>query len=148
VLLQRIRAERKKREETGKVLKMDRKGVKMNIAKRQRSQKSGPSQQELGLYEKLVEAGQPLSPEELFKTAGYKTDEQPESVEAFYEALSADVEDGLIAQSRPNNAHVLLAAREPSAEVLTGMEEEEMVLPVEKVQQREKMENQLTLWDV
>jgi hypothetical protein len=46
----------------------------MEIAKRRRARKAGAGQQEVGLYEALVEAGQPLPPDELFKKARLKTD--------------------------------------------------------------------------
>ena len=150
VLLERIREERKKREEAEKVLRVDRKGAKMEIAKRRRTKKAGAGQQAVGLYEKLVEAGQPLSPDELFKQVGLKTDEQPESVEVFYEELHADVEDKLIAETRPSNDHILLEALEPSAEVLARMEdEEEGKVQVQKAERQEQtVVKQPTLWDV
>src|SRR5262249_18785951 len=67
LLLERIREERKKREKAEKVLRVDRKGAKMDIAKKRRvARKTGtaegdsplPYKQEVGLYETLVEAGQ------------------------------------------------------------------------------------------
>ena len=125
VLLERIREERKKREEAEQVLRVDRKSAKMDVAKRRRARKASAGQPTNGLYEKLVEAEQPLAPEELFKRVGLKTDEQPESAEVFCEELHADVEDELIAEVRPDYEHVLLEALEPSPEVLARMEEED-----------------------
>jgi type I restriction enzyme S subunit len=109
-LLERIQEERKKQEEA---VKVSRKGVAMGIAKRRRTRKTESGQREVGLYEKLVEAGQALSPEDLFKRVGLKTDEQPESVEVFYAELDSAVKDTLIAETRPDDEHVLLEALEP-----------------------------------
>jgi type I restriction enzyme S subunit len=138
VLLERIREERKQREESEKVVRASRKGVVMGIEKRRRNRKAGTDQQKIDLYEKLVEVGQPLPPDDLFRRVGLKTDEQPESVETFYEELHADVTEGLISLL-PGDTSVLLEALEPSAEMLARMqEEEEEAIPA--LQQAEKKE--------
>jgi type I restriction enzyme, S subunit len=108
VLLERIREERKKREEAEKIVKASRKGDHVGSVKRPRIGRVASGQRNIGLYEKLVEAGQPLAPDYLFKQVGLKADDQPESVETFYEELHADVVTGLIEEGRPTTDRVLL----------------------------------------
>ena len=108
VLLERIREERKKREEAEKIVKASRKGAHVGIAKRRKADRVVNGKQNVGLYEKLVEAGQPLAPDDLFKGVGLRADDQPESVETFYEELHADVVTGLIEERRPTTDKVLL----------------------------------------
>jgi type I restriction enzyme S subunit len=153
-LLERIREERKRREEAEKVLKASQKGSFMEMAKRRKNGKrhqageDGTSRQQVGLYEKLVEAGGPLPPDGLFKQAGLKADEQPESVEQFYGELHADVIDDLIEELRPDDEHVLLKALEPSEELLAHMEGEAVKKVREKGEQEEKrIVERRTLWD-
>jgi type I restriction enzyme S subunit len=148
VLLERIREERKKREEAEKANKVSRKGGNMEFAKKRRGRKAGVGKQEVDLYEKLVEAGQPLEPDALFKRVGLKTDEQPESVEVFYQELEVDVDDELIGVTRPDNAHVLLEALEPSPEVLARMEAAEEAEQAQEVELSEETVDQPTLWDL
>jgi len=147
VLLERIREERKKREEAEKVIKSSRKGVAMEIAKKRRARKSGTGQQGLGLYETLVEAGQPLPPDELFKRVGLKTDDQPDLVEVFYEELQA-IEKTLIAETRPDDNHVLLEALEPSTEIQAQLAEEKPAAQPKNTEQSKKTVEQTTLWDI
>ena len=137
MLLERIR---KEREEAEKVVKVNRKGVQMEIAKKRRAGKTS-------LYKTLVEARRRLPPDDLFRRAGLKRDEQSESVEVFYEELHADVEDALIRETRPDNAHVLLEALEPSAEVLARMTEEEAAAQAQEAQQGKKSIDAPTLWN-
>ena len=141
VLLVRIREERKKREEAEKIARSSRKGIQMEIARRRRAGKAG-------LYTTLVEVARPLPPDDLFKRAGLKTDEQPESVEEFYEELDADVENALVAETRPTYGSVLLEALEPSDE-----EKARMVEAARKAQETEQGEETIdahgpTLWGV
>ena len=112
MLLERIREERKKRAEAEKVVKASRKGDHVSIAKRRKADRIVSGQQNVGLYEKLVEAAQPLAPDDLFKQVGLKADEQPESVERFYEELHADVMANLIGEERPTTDRILLYALE------------------------------------
>lgn len=148
VLLERIREERKKREEAEKIIKASRKGVAMEIAKKRRTRKSSAGQQELGLYETLVEAEKRLSPEELFKHAGLKTEEQPESAETFYEELHTDVEEALIAETRPDDNHVLLEALVPSTEIQALLAEAGPAVQPKNTEQGKKAVEQTTLWDI
>ncbi len=139
VLLERIREERKKQEETEKIARSNRKRIQMKIAKRQQAGRAS-------LYTTLVEAGRPLPPDDLFRRAGLKTDEQPESVEVFYEELVANVEDGLVAETRPDYEHVLLEALEPSAEAKARMTEVEATKQTQETEQGEKAADKPTLW--
>jgi type I restriction enzyme S subunit len=134
VLLAKIREERKRREAEAKVVKISRKGVAMGMTRKRRI-KAGQS--EIGLYQTLVEAGQPLPPDDLFRRAGLKADEQHEAAEAFYQELDVEVAAGLIREMRPDYEHVLLEAVGPPPEELTAMEEEET----------EAREQPKTLWD-
>jgi len=140
VLLERISEERKKREETEKIAKVSRKRIQMESTKKRRAGKAG-------LYSTLVEARRPLSPDDLFKGAGLKVDEQPESVEAFYEELHAG-ENVLIREARPDDAHVLLEALEPSAEVRARMAEEEVARQAQEAEQSEKTIDAPMLWNM
>jgi len=148
VLLEHIREERRKREEAEKVVKSSRKGVAMEIAKRRRVRKAGAGQQELGLYDTLVEAGQPLPPDELFKRVGLKADDQPESVEVFYEELHAAIENKLIKDPWLDNEHVLLEALEPSTEIQAQLAEEEPATQPKNTEQSKKTVEQTRLWDI
>jgi hypothetical protein len=142
VLLERIREERKKRAEAEKVVKVSRKEVRMEIAKRRRDGKAN-------LYTTLVEAKRPLPPDDLFRRAGLKTDEQPESVEVFYEELDADVENALVAETRPDYGDVLLEALEPSAETKARMAEVEAARQAQETEQgKETIDARApTLWN-
>ncbi len=141
VLLERIREERKKREEAEKIARTSRKEIQMEVAKKRRAGKAG-------LYTTLVEAKRPLPPDDLFKRAGLKTDEQPESVEVFYDELDADVELALIAETRPDDAYVLLEALEPSVEVLARMAEAKAATQAQEAEQGEKTVDAPTLWNI
>ena len=113
----------------------------MEVAKKRRAGKAG-------LYTTLVEAKRPLPPDDLFKRAGLKTDEQPESVEVFYDELDADVELALIAETRPDDAYVLLEALEPSVEVLARMAEAKAATQAQEAEQGEKTVDAPTLWNI
>jgi Type I restriction modification DNA specificity domain len=140
VLLERIRAERKKREEAEKVARASRKEIQVEVAKKRRAGKAG-------LYTTLVEVGRRLPPDDLFRRAGLKVDEQPESVEAFYEELHAS-ENMLIKETRPDDAHVLLEALEPPAEVLARMAEEEAARQAQEAEQSQKTLDAPMLWNM
>ncbi len=124
VLLEHIREERKRREEAEKVERTRRKGSDVEIVRRRRTRKNGTGEQVAGLYEKLVEVGTPLAPEELFRQVGLQMDEQSESVEVFYAELHTD-ENVLIGEMRPDEESVLLEALEPPDGVFLDVEEEE-----------------------
>ena len=141
VLLERIREERRKREEAEKIERVSRKRTQMESTKKRPAGK-------VGLYTTLVEAGGQLSPDDLFRQAGWKTDEQPESVEVFYEELHTAVEDALIEEIRLDDAHVLLEALEPSAEVLARLTEEEAARKALEGEQREKTIDVPMLWNI
>lgn len=139
VLLEHIREERKRREEAEKVARSNRKGIQMEIARKRRTGKAS-------LYMTLVDAARPLPPDDLFKGAGLKTDEQPESVEEFYEELDADVENALVAETRPNYESVLLEALELSAEEKAHMEAGAARQAQETEQDEETMDKPM-LWN-
>jgi type I restriction enzyme, S subunit len=141
VLLERIHEERKKREEAEKIARASRKGIQMEVAKKRRAGRAG-------LYTTLVEAKRPLPPDDLFKRAGLKTDEQPESVEVFYEELHADVELALIAETRPDDAYVLLEALEASAEVQAHMAEAKATTQAPEEEQNKKTIDAPMLWEL
>jgi len=66
------------------------------------------------LYDVLVEAGTHLTPEELFRQAGFdpKADEFADAIEEFYRELRAETRPGgRIHEQRPNPADVFLEAR-------------------------------------
>lgn len=141
ILLERVREERKKREEAEKVARASRKEIQMEVAKTRRAGKAG-------LYTTLVGVGHSLPPDDLFKRAGLKADEQPESVEVFYEELDADVELALIAEMRPDYEHVLLKAQEPSAEALARMTETKVATQAQEAEQSEKTIDAPMLWEI
>jgi len=99
-------------------------------------------------YETLLEAGQPLSPEELFERVGLKADEQSESVAVFYEELAADVEAALIVEKRLDHEHVLLEALVPSAEALVSMAKKEIIAQAQKADLIKKTMDGSTLYNV
>jgi|SRR5579864_6760747 len=101
-----------------------------------------------GLYTALVEAGHPLPPDDLFKRAGLKVDEQSESVGVFYQELHTDVENVLVAETRPDYEHVLLEALEPPAEVQARMAEEEAVRQAQEAEQGRKTIDVPMLWNM
>jgi len=141
VLLERIREERKKRKEMEDIVRVNRKGIQMESTKRRRAGNTS-------LYTALVEARHPISPDDLFKRAGLKTDEQPESVEVFYEELHTDVENALVAETRPDYDRVLLEALEPSAEVLERIAEEEAARQAQEAEQSGKTIDAPMLWNM
>ncbi len=100
ILLERIKAERMRREAQERAQrKDDRKTVKKT------------SKTAMGEHRKLVEvlreAERPLTPEVLFREAGFK----PEEVEAFYEELKHADKAELIAEDKRPNGEVYLSAR-------------------------------------
>jgi hypothetical protein len=119
--------------------------VAMGIAKGKWGKDAGAEKQAVDLYQTLLEAGEPLAPGDLFRQAGLKIDEQSASVEAFYQALDASVQEGLIEvvrKDQPDGRLVQLCA----VEVSTQREESE---PREAVQSTAKVATPLaTLWDV
>jgi len=131
----------------------------MGAAKKRQIRKVVVGQVGVGLYEALVAEGKPLQPEEVFRKVGLKTEDQPESVEAFYEELRSDVADGLIGVVRPDDTTVLLEALDvPVEEEIEALEnvEEEGIEVVELVQVGEEEEEEggekvrlgwPTLWD-
>lgn len=137
-LLERIREERKKREEAEKIVRVSRKRIQMESTKKRQAGKAN-------LHKTLVEAKRPLPPDDLFKRARLKVDEQPESVEVFYEELHVD-ENVLIREMRPDDAHVLLEALEPSAEVLTRTAE--AAIQVQEAEQSQKTIDAPMLWNM
>jgi len=153
VLLERIRAERKRREAAEQAVKADRKAEHMDGIRRRRANKSANGQLSVGLYEKLVEAGQSLPPDNLFKRVGLQTDEQPDSTRVFYRELQTDEQDELIEVTRPNDTLVLLEALEPYEvqDTLSNIGEagEEEMSNSEDVEQLENVHTQElpTLWD-
>jgi type I restriction enzyme S subunit len=149
ILLERIREERKKREEEEKIVKISRKGNQMGAAKKRQIRKITVGQAGVGLYEVLVAEGEPLQPQEVFRKVGLKTEDQPESVETFYEELRSDVADGLIGVIRPDTTTVLLEAldvpvEEEEIEALEHVEEE-IEEAVELVQEEEEIEEVVEL---
>ncbi len=139
MLLERIREERKKREEAEKIARVSRKRIQMESTKKRQAGKAG-------LYTTLVEARRQLSPNDLFKGAGLKVDEQPESVEVFYEELHLG-ENILIKETRPDDAHVLLEALEPPAGMLARMAEEEAARQAQEAERSEETIDVPTLWN-
>ena len=104
VLLERIRQERarKAEEETAK-----RKPARKKMAKTKRgpSGRSQPAERK-PLAEVLNSAVEPLTPEQLFRLAGYETND--EEADAFYEELRREVVTKRIMQERPNDTEVYL----------------------------------------
>lgn len=94
VLLERIREEKAKREKQEEAKRRARraKGGKVRRRKKRRS-----------LYEVLVEAGKPLTPEQLFDEAGFSF----EIIDEFYEELRRELDDRVV-QVRPNDTDVYL----------------------------------------
>ncbi len=138
VLLERIREERRKREETEKTTRIIRKRVQVESTQKRQVGKAS-------LYKTLVEARHPLPPDDLFKRAGLKVDEQPESVEMFYEELHTN-ENVLTRETRPDDAHVLLEALEPPAEALAHIAEEEAAR--QEAEQSGKIVDAPKLWNM
>jgi type I restriction enzyme S subunit len=93
-LLERIQEERAKREQEEKIQKR---------TQRERGAKVKKETQRRGLYEVLVEAKIPLSPNDLFDQAHFTDDE----IDEFYEELRKEV-PARIEQIRPNKADVYL----------------------------------------
>jgi restriction endonuclease S subunit len=107
VLLQRIQAEREEREKQQQAAKPKKERKKMTDEKKRKP-----------LVETLHTAGARLTPEELFRRAGF--DEQ--SVDEFYEELRQElqveingkvVKPGRIKEERPNQAYIYLAEVKP-----------------------------------
>lgn len=99
-LLERIKAERLKREaEEREKRKEERKTVK-------KTGKTATSERRK-LVEVLREAERPLAPEVLFREAGFK----PEEVEVFYDELKQADQDELIIEDKRPNGDVYLSAR-------------------------------------
>ncbi len=93
--------------------------------------------QGLDLYTTLIEAGEPLAPDELFERSGLRAEEQPESVETFYQALDANVREGLIdvtRQDQPDASFIQLRAA-----ALKGSESAEVA---------QVAASPITLWDM
>lgn len=145
VLLERIREERRIREEKTQVVRVSRKKGAMDITKKRRARKLTSEHQVVGLYEKLVEVGQPLSPEELFKQVGLKVDDQPESVETFYHELDANMHENWIAVDQERN---LLQALDVPTEVEEAVATGETSPPTEasNAQVKERVRRP-TLWE-
>ena len=113
-LLERIREERKRREEDERTTKASRKGERMNKAKTRKSVSVAEGQ--VGLYEKLVEAGVPLEPQELFRRVGLEKEEQVQPEERFYQELDVDERDGLIHVEKTPDKVLLSAIPQDEAE--------------------------------
>jgi hypothetical protein len=148
VLLERIRAERKQREEAEEVVKVGRREIKMEVARKRRAHKRSDGRPNIGLYDKLVEVDKPMTPDALFKAVDLKTDDQPESTEVFYTEARTDVDDALIAEIRPDYNQVLVEALEPSAEMLERMQAEEEAERAKEAEMQKKKVERPTLWDM
>lgn len=153
VLLERIRVERKRRELAEQAVKANRKAEHMDGIRRRRADKSANGQLYVGLYEKLVEAGQPLPPDSLFKQVGLQSDEQPDSTRVFYRELQTDEQDESIEVTRPDDTLVLLEVLKPyevqDASSDVGEAGEEGMSSSGDVEQLENAHTQElpTLWD-
>ncbi len=150
VLLERIREERSKRE----VIEQERrKGARemASIRKRQSAQTDRER-----IYYTLAESGQALKPEDLFRQADFKIEEQPESVETFQIELTPLEVGGAIVEERPDDSTVLLRAVELSdeqAQELFGPienEQNEVVQEGESVREQKAASplEQSSLWDM
>jgi type I restriction enzyme S subunit len=100
VLLERIREERKLREEEERGARKQRGSTKMA------SQRTATNKQRKPLREVLQEAKQPITPDDLFRRAGL----QDNDVDDFFADLRIEVLKGGIRQVRPDDTHVLLEA--------------------------------------
>jgi hypothetical protein len=78
------------------------------VRKRQSFRKRQNKKQRI--YSVLAEAKYPLPPEKVFRLAGFRVAEQPESVLAFYHALSPLIAGGAVQEDRPDDHTVLLRA--------------------------------------
>ncbi|BCL81705.1 restriction endonuclease subunit S [Ktedonobacteria bacterium brp13] len=166
ILLERIREERKRREEAEKAVKVSRRGSRMSDSRGRQNKQTANGKGKIGLYDRLLEK-QPLSPEELFRQAGLNADDQHESVEAFYEELSLYEAAGGIKDSKVDST-VLLEAVALSDEALARIEGEkesiELTVQTYEKDEEEELEgqetyihddeqgdntvNQSTLWDM
>ena len=86
----------------------------MNKAKTRKSVSVAEGQ--VGLYEKLVEAGVPLEPQELFRRVGLEKEEQVQPEERFYQELDVDERDGLIHVEKTPDKVLLSAIPQDEAE--------------------------------
>jgi type I restriction enzyme S subunit len=139
-LLERIREERKKRAEAENQKKTQRKGERMERARKRQAEQADSDQPHKDLYETLVKAGQPTPPDVLFRAVGLKAEEQPESVEVFYEELDDAVAKGLIKDEWPSSYEVLLRAAEQDDEYVEQAEESPSgeTIPEDLVQRKRK----------
>lgn len=141
VLLERIREERKKRDA---IEKERRKGKqRMTGSKKGQAYKSTKER----VYHTLKEAGTALKPEELFKQAGFKVEEQPESVEKFQVALTPLEEAGAIEETKLDNHTVVLEARELPEETMQALFDAPDEDTEEVVDEAESGASQASLWD-
>lgn len=112
VLLERIREERRRREEVENGRSKGERRMQMRKRKVSRTDRER-------IYYTLQGAERALKPEELFTQAGFKVDEQPESVEAFQVELTPLEHAGAIREERPDyNTVVLRAVELPEEKML------------------------------
>jgi hypothetical protein len=138
VLLERIREERKKREE----LEKERRKGERTMRKQAFVYKST----EAKLYHTLAEARAPMEPGELFRRAGFKIDtemDEPEPAEQFFTGVDYLASAGAIAEERPDDRTVLLRT--------TDLPEEQVQALLESAEKRVGDQNpqpgQADLWN-
>jgi len=130
VLLERIRAERKRQEEAEQTSKEER---KMAIAQQRKKSKNVAP-----LYNVLVEAGGTLAPEELYQHSDNQRKTMPEDVrdEGFYIELDAEMTASLIREDRPASDKILLQALDQNNDEPEEREEqEEFAFPLTEMRQ-------------
>ncbi len=144
VLLERIREERKKREEVGQIRRREQKMAM--------DQRRGKRKRVAPLYDVLVDAGGELPPEDLYKRSEEQRKEKPEQErdEGFYVELDIEATANLIVEERPAEYKVLLRAVEQDDEHLEEGEvvEEDEIVPAGEPQRAREEEKPRTLWDV
>lgn len=100
VLLERIREERQRREEE------ERGARKLKGSTKMASERTATNKQRKPLREVLQEAKQPITPDDLFRRAGFQVND----VDDFFADLRKEVKNGRIRQVRPDDSYVLLEA--------------------------------------
>ncbi len=117
VLLERIREERRRRAEIEQIRRKREPG--MGSLKKHTAYKAGKGH----VYRTLLEAERSLEPQELFKQAGLKSEDQPEAVATFYKDLFALISPDVAAieVERPDEQKIVLKVREVPPEVKAAL---------------------------
>ncbi len=119
----------------------------MGTEKKRRTKKVAAGKSGSGLYEVLAEAGGPLRPEEAFKQVNWKTKDQSEAVQWFYEALQTNMAMGRV---KVDNTAGLIEALEVPLEtekVLESTAETDIIVSSQEDPLAEKIQPDWpTLW--